>query len=263
MKYFVVDAFAEKVFEGNPAGVCIMDEWISDDLMQKIAMENNLSETAFAVKEEENYRLRWFTPGGEINLCGHATLATAFVIMNYTEKQLTSVTFDTISGELTVKKLDDLYEMDFPAVSSEEVPLTEQIIDALGVTPVETYLNRDLVCVLQSEEEVKNVSPDFSKLEKLQDGLGVYITAKGIEYDFVSRAFFPKLKVNEDPVCGSMHCSLIPFWAERLEKDELVARQVSQRGGTLYCKHENTRVKIAGKAVLYSIAELNVDCREY
>lgn len=157
MKYFVVDAFAEKVFEGNPAGVCIMNDWISDELMQKIAMENNLSETAFAVKEATHYRLRWFTPGGEINLCGHATLATAFIILNYYEKQLDSVKFNTISGELIVTKNDDLYELDFPSVPSEEISFTEQMVSALGIVPKETYLNRDLVFVLESEEEVGNV----------------------------------------------------------------------------------------------------------
>lgn len=164
MKYFVVDAFAEKVFEGNP-GVCIMNDWISDELMQKIAIENNLSETAFAVKESDIYRLRWFTPGGEINLCGHATLATAFIILNYYEKQLETVKFNTISGELTVNKQDELYELDFPSVPSEEISVTDQMISALGIMPKETYLNRDLVFVLESEEEVRNVSPDFAKLE--------------------------------------------------------------------------------------------------
>jgi PhzF family phenazine biosynthesis protein len=258
MKYFVVDAFAEKVFEGNPAGVCIMNNWISDELMQKIAIENNLSETAFAVREETHYRLRWFTPGGEINLCGHATLATAFVIQNYYEKQLDTVRFNTISGELTVNKQDDLYELDFPAVPSEAITVTDEMISALGIVPNETYLNRDLVFVLDSEEDVRNINPDFAQLERLPEGLGVCVTAKGSEFDFVSRAFFPKLKISEDPVTGSLHCSLIPYWAKRLEKEELVARQLSSRGGTLYCKHEDSRVKIAGRAVLYSVAELNI-----
>jgi PhzF family phenazine biosynthesis protein len=258
MKYFVVDAFAEQVFEGNPAGVCIMNDWISDELMQKIAIENNLSETAFAVKEGAHYRLRWFTPGGEINLCGHATLATAFIILNYYEKQLETVKFNTISGELTVNKQDDLYELDFPSVPSEEISVTDKMISALGIVPKETYLNRDLVFILESEEDVKNVNPDFAQLERLPEGLGVCVTAKGSEFDIVSRAFFPKLKVNEDPVTGSLHCSLIPFWAKRLEKQELVARQLSSRGGTIYCKYEDTRVKMAGRAVLYSVAELNI-----
>jgi PhzF family phenazine biosynthesis protein len=258
MKYFVVDAFAEQVFEGNPAGVCIMNKWIPDDLMQKIAIENNLSETAFAVKEADSYRLRWFTPGGEINLCGHATLATAFIILNYVEKHMDSVKFETMSGELMVMQKDGLYELDFPSIPSQEAALTEQMIDALGAVPAETYINRDLVFVLESEDAVKNICPDFSKLEKLPECLGVYVTAKGNEYDFVSRAFFPKLKINEDPVTGSMHCSLIPFWSERLGKQKMVARQLSNRGGTLYCKNEDERVKIAGKAVLYSIADIFV-----
>lgn len=258
MKYYVVDAFAEKVFEGNPAGVCVMNEWISDDIMQKIAIENNLSETAFAVKDAENYKLRWFTPGGEINLCGHATLATAFVIMNYVEKQLKTIQFDTMSGVLKVNRKDDLYELDFPTVPSKEIPLTEQMIDALETTPIEAYLNRDLLFVLESEEAVKNLSPDFSKLEQLPEGLGVIVTAKGNDYDIVSRAFFPKLKVNEDPVCGSAHCGLVPFWAEKLKKREMVARQLSNRGGTLFCKHEDTRVKMAGKATLYLIGDINI-----
>ncbi|MEH7380198.1 PhzF family phenazine biosynthesis protein [Bacillus sp. JJ1533] len=258
MKYYVVDAFAEKVFEGNPAGVCVMEEWPSDETMQKIAMENNLSETAFAVKGAESYKLRWFTPGGEVNLCGHATLATAFVIMNYYEKQLETVQFETMSGQLIVNKTDDLYELDFPTVPSKQIPLTEQIIDALGTTPVDSYLNRDFLFVLDSVEAVKNFRPDFSKLEQLPEGLGVIITAKSKEVDFVSRAFFPKLKVNEDPVCGSAHCGLIPYWAEKLQKREMVARHLSDRGGTLYCKYEDTRVKIAGKAAIYLIGEINV-----
>ncbi|MFE4240891.1 PhzF family phenazine biosynthesis protein [Peribacillus butanolivorans] len=258
MKYYVVDAFAEKVFEGNPAGVCIMEEWLSDDTMQKIATENNLSETAFAVKEGESYRLRWFTPADEIELCGHATLATAYVIANYYENNVEEIKFQTMSGELVVLKKDELYEMDFPSRMPEEFPLTDQIVEALGVKPIETYLGRDLMLVLEKEEDVQNAAPDFSMLEKLPDGLGVSITAKSNKYDFVSRSFFPKLKVNEDPVCGSAHCNFIPYWAKRLGKNEMVARQLSKRGGTLYCKSSGDRVKISGSAVLYAIADLQI-----
>ena len=254
-----MDAFAENVFEGNPAAVCIMEKWILDDTMQKIAAENNLSETAFAVKEGDGYRLRWFTPGGEIDLCGHATLATAYVIANYYEKTVNRITFQTMSGELVVLKKDELYEMDFPSRMPEEFRLTEQMVEALGVKPIETYLGRDLMFVLEREEDVQNASPDFSKLEKLSDGLGVLITAKSEKYDFVSRCFFPKLNVNEDPVCGSAHCNFIPFWAKRLEKDEMIARQLSKRGGTVYCKLAGDRVKISGSAVLYSIADLQIN----
>ncbi|MFU2017035.1 PhzF family phenazine biosynthesis protein [Peribacillus butanolivorans] len=258
MKYYVVDAFAEKVFEGNPAGVCIMEEWLSDDTMQKIATENNLSETAFAVKEGKCYRLRWFTPADEIELCGHATLATAYIIANYYENNVEEIKFQTMSGELVVLKKDELYEMDFPRRMPEEFPLTDQIVEALGVKPIETYLGRDLMLVLEKEEDVQNASPDFSMLEKLPDGLGVSITAKSNKYDFVSRSFFPKLKVNEDPVCGSAHCNFIPYWAKRLGKNEMVARQLSKRGGTLYCKSSGDRVKISGSAVLYAIADLQI-----
>jgi PhzF family phenazine biosynthesis protein len=260
MKYYVVDAFAEKVFEGNPAGVCIMEEWIPEQLMQNIAAENNLSETAFAVKEAEGaYRLRWFTPAGEIDLCGHATLATAYVITNFYESNLERLLFQTMSGELVVVKKGELYELDFPSRMPENVTLTGQMIEALRVTPVEAYLSRDLMFVLASEEEVRCAAPDFSKLKELPDGLGVSITAKSDEYDFASRSFFPKLNVNEDPVCGSAHCNFIPFWADRLGKDELVARQLSSRGGTLYCKLAGDRVKIAGRAVLYAVADLQIN----
>ncbi|MEK5530327.1 PhzF family phenazine biosynthesis protein [Viridibacillus sp. FSL R5-0468] len=260
MKYFVVDAFAEKLFEGNPAGVCIMEDWLPDDTMQKIASENNLSETAFAVKEGDraNYHLRWFTPGGEIDLCGHATLATAYVITNYYEKELEKIRFQTKSGELVVLKNSNLYELDFPSINVEEYMPTEQMAEALGIKPIETYIGRDLVFVLENEEAVLNLSPDFAKLALFPEGLAVFVTAKGNAVDFVSRAFWPKLQVNEDPVCGSAHCSLIPFWAKRLEKNEMIARQLSKRGGTLYCKYNEDRVKIAGSAVLYSIAELQL-----
>lgn len=259
MKYFVVDAFAENLFEGNPAGVCIMEKWLPDDIMQKIAIENNLSETAFAVKEGYGYRLRWFTPGGEIDLCGHATLATAYVIANYYEKNVESIKFETISGELVVVKKEELYEMDFPSRMPEEFTLTEQMVEALGVKPIETYLGRDLMFVLEKEEDVQNASPDFPKLLKLPDGLGVLITAKSEKHDFVSRCFFPKLNVNEDPVTGSAHCHLIPYWSERLGKNEMVARQLSKRGGTLYCKFSGDRVEISGPAVLYAIADIQIN----
>jgi len=258
MKYYVVDAFAEQLFEGNPAGVCIMKDWISDDTMLNIAAENNLSETAFAVKEGEGYRLRWFTPAEEIDLCGHATLATAYVLANYYEKNCDQITFQTMSGELVVVKKGDLFEMDFPSRMPEEFTLTEQMVEALGARPVETYLGRDLMFVLEHEKDVQHASPDFSKLKQLP-GLGVSITAKSQKYDFVSRSFFPKLNVNEDPVCGSAHCNFIPFWTNRLGKNKLVARQLSKRGGTLYCELVGDRVKISGSAVLYAISDLQIN----
>lgn len=259
MKYFVADAFAQKVFEGNPAGICALDQWLPDETMQKIAAENNLSETAFFVPTENGYHLRWFTPKEEINLCGHATLATAFIITQFINPTVSQIRFETMSGELTVEKKGDLFEMDFPNIPPIKHTLTNEMIEALGVTPLETYYNRDLMFVLENEEQVKNLSPNFSKLENLSDGLGVFVTAKGDKCDFVSRAFFPKLKVNEDPVTGSVHCNLIPFWSERLAKKQLTAKQLSKRGGTLYCKQDGDRVKIGGKAVLYLIAEINIE----
>jgi PhzF family phenazine biosynthesis protein len=260
MKYYVVDAFADNVFEGNPAAVCVMDSWLSDDLMQKIACENNLSETAFAVMEEDDlYRLRWFTPGGEIDLCGHATLATAYIIANFYDKAIKRIRFDTLSGELVVARNgDDLYEMDFPSRMPEVHPLTDRMVEALGVRPSETYLGRDLMFVLESESDVVNLEPDLVKLAALPEGLGVLVTARSDKYDFVSRSFFPKLNVNEDPVCGSAHCNFIPYWAERLNKREMTARQVSKRGGTLYCSILGERVTISGRASLYSKGELYV-----
>lgn len=258
MKYYVVDAFAEEVFEGNPAGVCVMDDWLADDLMQKIAMENNLSETAFAVKEGESYRLRWFTPGGEIDLCGHATLATAFVIMNFIEAEESVVMFETLSGVLKVKRNGELYELDFPVAASGQIEVSRELVEALGIEPVEVFLNRDLLVVLESEEAVATLTPDLQKLLEIEAGLGVIVTAKSTKYDFVSRAFFPKLKVNEDPVTGSAHCALVPFWTERLEKSSLIARQLSARGGTLHCTLVGDRVRMAGKAALYLTGNLHL-----
>lgn len=257
MKCYHVDAFAEKVFEGNPAAVCILDAFPSDEKMQKIAMENNLSETAFAVKTGERYHLRWFTPGGEIDLCGHATLGTAFVLFNYFEKDAKSITFDTMSGALTVVKNGDRLEMDFPAYDLKSIPVTDAMADAIGVRPVEAWMGRDLVCVLDSEDAVRTAKPDQAKLLNL-DGLLLQLTAKSSEFDCVTRSFAPKLNVAEDPVCGSGHCHVVPLWAQKTGKDELVARQVSPRGGTLYCKINGDRVTLAGTAVMYAIAELYV-----
>lgn len=257
MKYYVVDAFAEEIFEGNPAGICVLENWLSGELMQKIAMENNLSETAFAVKENNSYHLRWFTPGGEIDLCGHATLATAFVLANFVETASTEFVFETLSGKITVVRKGDLYEMDFPAYHLSPVPVTDKMTEAIGVRPVEAWMGRDLVCVLEEETQVFDAQPDQAKLKTL-DGLLLQLTAKGTEYDCVTRSFAPKLGVEEDPVCGSGHCHVIPLWAKKLGKNTLVARQASRRGGTLYCQDCGKRIKISGKAVLYATAELHI-----
>ncbi|WP_392551344.1 PhzF family phenazine biosynthesis protein [Orbus wheelerorum] len=257
LKQYVVDAFADKLFEGNPAAICVMQTWADDKLMQLIAMENNLSETAFTVKEGEHYKLRWFTPGGEIDLCGHATLATAFVLMNYVDKNMTKVHFQTLSGELIVTKTDDFYELDFPRFQLQQADITEQMTQVIGFKPVEAWLGRDLICVLEHEEQISKVKIDLENAKKLP-GLLLHVSAKSSQYDCISRSFAPKLGVIEDPVCGSGHCHIAPLWSEKLKKSKLVARQASSRGGTLHCSVDKLRVKLAGKAILYSVAELQL-----
>ena len=255
MRQYVVDAFTDQVFHGNQAAVCVLDAWPSEALMLSIARENNFSETAFTVKEGDEWRLRWFTPGGEIDLCGHATLASAFVLMNFYEKDARRTVFSTMSGKLTVTRNDALYEMEFPAYRLIETAVTPAMEEAIGASVREAYLARDLLCVLDGEQTVRNLKPDLEKL-RLLDGLLVHVTARGGAADCVSRSFAPKLSVAEDPVCGSGHCHIIPYWAERLGRDELTAYQASARGGTLFCRREGDKVFLAGKAVLYSIDEL-------
>jgi len=257
MKQYVVDAFTESVFHGNQAAVCVLDSWLPEELMMNITRENNFSETAFTVKEGEKYHLRWFTPGGEIDLCGHATLATAFVLLNHYEKDAPRVVFTTLSGDLIVAKKGDLYEMEFPAYDLKPVPVTEAMTEAIGVRPTAAFMARDLLCVLPSEADVRNMTPDLEKIKTI-DGLLLHVTARGSDVDCVSRSFAPKLSVPEDPVCGSGHCHIIPYWADALGKDELVAYQASKRGGTLYCRREGSKIFMAGKAALYSVAELFV-----
>jgi len=256
VRQYVVDAFTDKVFGGNPAAVCVMDKWLDDETMMNITCENNLSETAFAVKEGDSYKLRWFTPGGEIDLCGHATLATAYIITRFVEQGLEEVRFATLSGILTVKKNGELLEMDFPAYELEKVEVADAMEEAVGVRPIEAWMARDLLCIFDNEDDVRNMSPDMEKV-KMLDGLLLHATARGKEFDCVSRSFAPKLNVAEDPVCGSGHCHIVPYWAKRLDKNDIVAYQASKRGGTLYCKVEGSRVKMRGKAALYSTAEIN------
>jgi PhzF family phenazine biosynthesis protein len=253
MKQYIVDAFTDKVFGGNQAAVCILDEWPVDGLMQSIAKENNFSETAFAVKEGDDYRLRWFTPGGEIDFCGHATLGTSFVILNYYENGQSEVTFVTQIGKLTVKRTDDVFEMDFPAYSVHKIEVTDQMEDAIGMRPLEAYIDRDLLLVLPDASSVKNLKPDQSKMKDLE-GLLVAVTAPANQdgYDCFSRVFAPKLNVPEDPVTGSTHCMITPYWCNRLGKNELVCYQASERSGFLYTRLCGDRVKVAGKAVLFS-----------
>ena len=259
MNQYVVDAFADRVFEGNPAAVIVTERPLEDALMAAITRENNLSETAFAVPEGEYWRLRWFTPGGEIDLCGHATLATAYVIDRFVRPGGDSIRFETMSGTLTVDRRGDLYEMDFPAYTLEPQEVTDQIADALGVRPKEVWRARDLLCVFNQAEDVINMNPDQEKLMALPGALCQVTAPGGGEFDCVSRSFAPKMKVPEDPVCGSGHCHIIPYWAAQTGRTEFVARQASPRGGTLYCRLEGDRVKLAGKAVLYAQSELMLE----
>ena len=210
MKQYTVDAFTSRVFSGNPAAVCVMEGYPPDEVLLDIARENNLSETAFAVREGGGYRLRWFTPGGEIDLCGHATLATAFVLLNFYEPESERVVFSTMSDELTVTRRGGLYEMDFPAYELRRVPVTEEMAAAFGASPSEAYMGRDLLCVFDDERTVREMAPDVDKLRDLP-GLLQHATARGAGTDCVSRSFAPKLSVQEDPVCGSGHCHIVPY----------------------------------------------------
>lgn len=258
LKQYVVDAFTDKVFAGNPAAVCVMEQWLPEETMQKIAIENNLSETAFTVKEGAGYHLRWFTPGGEVELCGHATLATAYVIMTIIEPGRDRVEFSTLSGVLTVAREGELLVMDFPSFELRPVPVTDELCQAIGVKPLEAYIGADMVCVLESEEQVRTAVADLEQIRAL-DGVCFHITAKGKNYDCVTRSFAPKCNVAEDPVCGRGHCHVIPLWAKALGKNELTAYQASPRGGILYCTYNGERTVLRGKAALFSKAEIYFD----
>ena len=256
MKYYVVDAFADKLFAGNPAGVCLPDIALSEAQMQSIAFENNLAETAFLIERDGYYDLRWFAPETEIDLCGHATLASAFVLMSTVHTDLNDVVFHTQSGVLNVSRDGEIYTLDFPSRLPVACAMPEALQEALGARVLETYKSRDLLAVLESEDAIAALKPDFSKLSAFKDTFAVIVTAKSREYDFVSRFFAPGAGINEDPVTGSSHCTLIPYWSKRLGKKRMAAAQLSLRGGVLYCKDEGERVNIGGKAVLYMSGEI-------
>lgn len=257
MRYYVVDAFTDKLFGGNPAGVCLLDEWPDKEEMQSIAAENNLAETAFVVKREGYYDLRWFTPEVEIDLCGHATLASGFIIANFVDPKALTMRFETQSGTLTVTKHGDIFEMDFPTRLPKKIEVTQLMSQAISTPILEAHLSRDLLLLVDSEKDVKDLTPDLNLLKQIPDCFAVIVTAKGETADFVSRFFAPNAGITEDPVTGSSHSTLIPFWAERLRKSKLTAKQLSKRGGVLYCENCGDRVKIAGKAVLYLQGEIS------
>ena len=258
MKIYQVDAFTDQIFSGNPAAVVPLDEWMKIDEMQHIASENNLSETAFFVKEPDGkYRIRWFTPVTEVDLCGHATLAAAYVLYNHLDFKGERITFHSNSGELSVQKKEEMYWMNFPSNPPEPIPVPKLLPEALGTIPIYSGVNTDLLVLLTDEEAVKSLKPDFSLLERMEVR-GIIATAQGKDCDFVSRFFAPAVGVLEDPVTGSAHTVLTPFWSKRLNKTHFHACQVSKRGGKLQCILKGDRVEIGGKAVTYMIGDIKI-----
>lgn len=259
IKIYQIDAFSDKKFHGNPAAVCVLDEWLTEDLMQNIAAENNLAETAFVVKKNDDYEIRWFTPAVEVDLCGHATLASAHVLFNYYMHPTKQIVFQSRKrGQLSVDKQNDSLTLNFPADTTKKVDLPEGMIKALGKTPNETYQGlTDYLLIYSNQEEIEKLTPDFSMLVKV-DARGIIVSAPGKITDFVSRFFAPRVGINEDPVTGSAHTTLTPFWSKRLGKKILTARQLSKRQGDLICEFHDDRVKISGKAVTYLIGEIEV-----
>lgn len=257
MKQYIVDAFTDKPFSGNPAAVCVMDKWLLDDTMKALALENNLSETAFIVKEDNNYRLRWFTPEVEIDLCGHGTLASAFVILNFYDTAAQTVTFHTRSGELVVTRQDSGYTMDFPSDTLQEIPVTPDMTEAFGcITPKRAFLGRNLVCVFDNEEQIIAITPNKDKLVQLPGG-NQNATALGRTTDCVSRSFCPKHGLLEEPVCGSAHCQIATYWSQQLHKKVITARQASKRGGYLTCDMiSDERIALSGQVALVAISEI-------
>jgi PhzF family phenazine biosynthesis protein len=248
---YQVDAFTSELFSGNPAAVCMLDQWPDDGLLKAVAAENNLSETAFLVRRDDTFDLRWFTPVTEVSLCGHATLASGFVVFNILEYRRDVILFETRSGTLSVKRKGDLLEMDFPAQHASRQVAPDRLQSALKARPVTVMgTQKSLMVLLEDEAAVRNLEPDFSILAQMQQR-GTIVTAAGNRSDFVSRFFAPNLGIPEDPVTGSAHCILTPFWAGQLGKKQLHALQLSKRGGELFCEDRGERVAIAGKAVLY------------
>jgi predicted PhzF superfamily epimerase YddE/YHI9 len=248
---YQVDAFADRLFAGNPAAVCPLEAWLPDETMQAIGAENNLSETAFLVPEGEGYRLRWFTPKVEVDLCGHATLASASVVFTHLRSDWDRVVFHTLSGRLEVARDGDLLVLDFPARPPRLCDVPDELVTALVTEPDAVLLAHEYMAVYPDEQTVRSLVPDMPRLAAVTREFGVIVTAPGEDCDFVSRFFAPAVGISEDPVTGSAHCALTPYWAERLGKRKLHARQVSARGGELWCEDRGDRVAIAGRAVPY------------
>ncbi len=256
LKIYQVDAFTSAVFKGNPAAVVPLEQWLPMDTMQQIAAENNLAETAFFVKEKEHYHIKWFTPTTEIELCGHATLASAFVIYNYLGYEEKEIHFTCQVGDLFVTKNESWITLNFPAIETQLIKnIPSTLSQAIGMHPVALYDSKTKwVALLENEEEVQQCKPDFTLISQLEKSL--IVTAKGDQVDFVSRFFAPQLGVNEDPVTGSAHSVLIPFWAKKLNKTTLTAMQLSQRTGYLKCTHLDDRVEMSGQGICYLIGNI-------
>ncbi|HAS39625.1 MAG TPA: isomerase [Microscillaceae bacterium] len=257
---YQVDAFADTVFKGNPAAIVpLKEDWLPDELMQKIAAENNLAETAYIIQRDGHYDIRWFTPAVEVDLCGHATLASAHIVLNMFHVKAKQVKFHSQrSGVLTVTKDKDQLILDFPTDTLTRVDLPEALVQGLGIVPVETYKGKtDYMLVFENQEQIEKLEPNFNWIAKV-DARGIIVTAPGKdkEIDFVSRFFAPQSGINEDPVTGSAHTTLVPYWAEKLDKTDLTGHQISPRGGTLYCKYLGDRVKLGGKSALYLKGEI-------
>ena len=254
---YQVDAFTDRVFGGNPAAVVLLEKWLPDEVMQAVAAENNLAETAFVLSDGDGFGLRWFTPSTEVDLCGHATLAAAHVLFSRGRFEGGVIRFDTASGALSVRREGNLLSMDFPARPARPVPVPEGLSEALGAMPLEVLQARDLMAVFPSREDVLSLSPDLSAVERLVN-FGVIVTAPGLDCHFVSRFFAPAVGIPEDPVTGSAHCTLVPYWAERLGLRELRARQISKRGGEILCESRGDRVVISGRAADYMEGRIRV-----
>jgi PhzF family phenazine biosynthesis protein len=255
---YQIDAFASALFKGNPAAVCPLDEWLPDETMQSIAAENNLSETAFFVPKADGFHIRWFTPVSEVDLCGHATLATAYVLFNILGYEQDKIEFDSRSGMLAVTKDNEWLIMDFPAQPPVPCDIPEEIVQAFNTVPVECLESEDLIVVFEREIDVESATPDFEIIKKL-DFRGVAITAKSTRYDFVARFFAPKYGIPEDPVTGSAYTQLAPYWASKTGSKKFSVKQLSQRGGELRCELAGDRVFISGKAVKYLEGKINIE----
>jgi len=257
LSIYQIDAFSSCVFEGNPAAVCPLDEWLPDKTMQSIAEENNLSETAFFVPKDDGFHIRWFTPASEVDLCGHATLGSAYVLFNILGYKNEAIQFDSKSGILVVTKQDDWLTLDFPKQPPVYCETPKEIVEAFNKEPIECMMSEDIIAVFENEIDIESANPNFEQLKKL-DSRGVIITAKSMRYDFVARFFAPKYGIPEDPVTGSAYTQLAPYWASKLGKQKFKAKQLSSRGGELYCEILGDRVLISGKATKYMEGKITI-----